>query len=90
MYVDNIAHIVDKNVSSVDFRQSLYVIIEIRKNSTNKERGTAVFIINIVERETEEVINTLEEPNFRLAEKLRRGISINLNHEEFRVDIIEQ
>lgn len=49
-----------------------------------------MFIVNIVEHETEEVVESFERPNRRLAEKLRRGISINLNHEEFRVDIIEQ
>ena len=54
---------------SVDFRQLLCVIIEIRKNSTNKEKGIAVFIVNIVERETEEVVNTIEEPNFHFGRK---------------------
>lgn len=49
-----------------------------------------MFIVNIVERETEEIDDSFEAPTLRLAEKLRRGISINLNHEEFRVNIIEQ
>lgn len=49
-----------------------------------------VSIVNIVELETEEVIESFEQLSRRSAEKLSRGISINLNHEEFYVDIIEK
>lgn len=46
--------------------------------------------VNIVELETEEVAESFEQLSRRSAEKLSRGISINLNHEEFYVDIIEK
>lgn len=49
-----------------------------------------MFNVNIVKCETEEVVESFEQLSRRSAEKLSRGISINLNHEEFRVDIIEQ
>lgn len=49
-----------------------------------------MFNVNIVELETEEVVESFEQLSRRSAEKLSRGISINLNHEEFYIDIIEQ
>ena len=52
--------------------------------------GKNVSSVNIVELETEEVAESFEQLSRRSAEKLSRGISINLNHEEFYVDIIEK
>lgn len=49
-----------------------------------------MFNVNIVKCETEEVVESFEQLSRRSAEKLSRGISINLNHEEFYVDIIEK
>ena len=65
-------------------------IINIRKINTNKERVVVMFNVNIVKCETEEVVESFEQLSRRSAEKLSRGISINLNHEEFYVDIIEK
>lgn len=68
----------------------MYTIISIRKINTNKERVVVMFNVNIIKCETEEVVESFEQSSRRSAEKLSRGISINLNHEEFYVDIIEQ
>ena len=65
-------------------------IINIRKINTNTERVVVMFNVNIVKCETEEVVESFEQLSRRSAEKLSRGISINLNHEEFYVDIIEK
>jgi hypothetical protein len=48
-----------------------------------------MYLIKIIELETGEVIETLEANNIRIAERIERGVNINLNHSKFYTKIEE-
>ena len=45
------------------------------------------YIVSIVEISTDEVVKLFKATSLRQADKLRKGIEINLNHEEYEVII---
>lgn len=47
------------------------------------------YLIEIVETETDEVVETMEATSERTAEKIERGVNINLNHEDYHTRIVE-
>ena len=48
------------------------------------------YLIEIVETETGEVVETMEATSERTAEKIERGVNINLNHEDYHTRIVEE
>jgi AICAR transformylase/IMP cyclohydrolase PurH len=48
------------------------------------------YLIEIVETETDEVIETMGPTYLRAAEKIERGVNINLNHEDYHTRIVEE
>ena len=46
------------------------------------------FKVEVVERGTKEVVKTIGPTNERQAEKVARGLSINLNHANYRVQVV--
>jgi hypothetical protein len=49
-----------------------------------------MFSVNIIEIETDSLIETIPAPSERAAERIERGININLNHDKYYTEIKEQ
>lgn len=45
--------------------------------------------IKIIETKSGDVVETMDADNLRIAEKIERGININLNHGEYHTEITD-
>jgi len=45
------------------------------------------YSVNIIETETGEVVETIEVGSYRKAERVERGVNINLDHDNFHTEI---
>ena len=64
-------------------------ITGIMETPTDKIEVASVYFVEIVERETEEVVKRMGPMPMRRAERVRRGADINLDHDNFFTRIIE-
>lgn len=47
------------------------------------------YAVNIIDRETGETVEKIKCENQRKAEKVIRGVNINLNHERYMTEIVK-
>lgn len=62
------------------------VVVEDVVPEPEKKSGFEVRIVNI---STGEVVQTMDAPNMRMAEKIERGVLINLNTDDYYVEIVD-
>lgn len=48
------------------------------------------YYVEVVETETDEVVERMGPTAERTAEKIERGVNINLNHEDYHTRIVEE
>ena len=59
-------------------------------NKTSKSEVEMKYYIEVVEFESGEVVSRMEASSERTAEKIDRGVNINLNHENYYTRITEE
>tara|TARA_R110002096_G_scaffold202758_2_gene387482 strand:+ start:3864 stop:4028 length:165 start_codon:yes stop_codon:yes gene_type:complete len=47
------------------------------------------YIVKIINTKTHEVVKTLKATSQRMAIQLQNGVEINLNHDEYHVDVVK-
>ncbi len=60
------------------------------RNSDNSDNSD-MFIVQIVEHETERIVKSFDaQPTMRDAERLERGVNINLDHRHYYTEIVAE